>query len=218
MRIGSSYADNASDYFAGERRDIVDRLSADTTRAILEIGCGAGATGAVARQMGKCGRYVGVELLSEPAEIARCRLSTVHVADIEQFEIPDPPKSYDVLIASEVLEHLIDPWRVLSQLKRVLKPGALVFASSPNIAHHTTISMLLGGEWRLEQSGRMDRTHLRWFTPRSYGEMFRQCGFEVLSIEPVTALRPKARMFNFLTGGRFEHLFISQILITARAP
>jgi 2-polyprenyl-3-methyl-5-hydroxy-6-metoxy-1,4-benzoquinol methylase len=212
------YADKLEQYFIGERRDIVDRLPEDRVCSVLEIGCGDGSTGALARKMGKCDRYVGVELMSGPAEVARTRLDTVYIADIEQFELPDPPASYDVLIASEVLEHLVDPWRVLSRLRTALKPGALVFASSPNIAHHSTIHMLLRGDWKLEDSGRMDRTHLRWFTPRTYEEMFQKCGYEVVSIESVAAPRLKPRLFNFVTGKRFDYLFMSQIFITARAP
>ena len=123
-----------------------------------------------------------------------------------------------MLIASEVLEHLVDPWRVLSRLRVALKPGALVFASSPNIAHHSTFHMLLRGDRKLEDSGRMDRTHLRWFTPKTYEEMFQKCGYEVVSIESVAAPRLKPRLFNFVTGNRFDYLFMSQIFITARAP
>jgi hypothetical protein len=62
----------------------------------------------------------------------------------------------------------------------------------------------------------MDRTHLRWFTPDSYREMFETAGLEVLSVEPLTPLRWKARAFDGLTGGRFRHLFIAQIMIKGR--
>ena len=218
MALGSAYGLKPGQYFAGERRDIVERLPSDSACTILEIGCGNGATGALARQMGKCGRYVGVELLPKAAEIARERLDTVYLADIEQFELPDPPGTYDALIASEVLEHLVDPWRVLSRLRPVLKSGALVFASSPNVAHHSTILMLLRGDWKLEDMGRMDRTHLRWFTPMSYVEMFRSCGYDVLAVDPVAPPGLKPRLFNLFTGAKLKHLFISQMLVEARAP
>jgi hypothetical protein len=68
-----------------------------------------------------------------------------------------------VLIAGEVLEHLVDPWVALKRLRRFLRPDALAMASSPNVPHHSTIRMLLKGERTLANSGRMDRTHLRWY-------------------------------------------------------
>src|SRR5690606_3738400 len=122
----------------GERRDIIDRLPRDPSRRILEIGCGDGATGAYARAQGKCGEYVGVALFPAAAELARKAIDEVHVGDIENFDPPWPDQHFDVLIASEVFEHLVDPWKVLRRLRRLLPPGGLVFASSPNIAHIST--------------------------------------------------------------------------------
>ena len=176
MTDENSYADKDARYFTGERRDLIDRLSIDPSRAILEIGCGIGATGGYAKRTGKSGRYVGIELFPPAAKLASTVLDEVHVANIETFDPPYAESTFDVLIASEVLEHLIDPWTVLRKLQPMIKPGGSVFASSPNIAHKSTLKMLLAGRWDLEPRGRMDRTHLRWFTPRTYAAMFTEFG------------------------------------------
>lgn len=210
------YVAKARSYFHGERRDFIDELDRSSTRQILEIGCGDGATGAYAKREGKCGKYIGIELFPEVARIAAQFLDKVYVANIEAFEVPEECGYSDVLIASEVLEHLIDPLAVLRMLYKKLAPGALVFASSPNIAHYSTLRMLIAGRWELTDSGRMDRTHMRWFTPKSYASLFEDSGFEVLSIRPLIPFRPKAQIFNFLTGNRYNHLFISQIVVRAR--
>lgn len=135
---------------------------------------------------------------------------------MEAMELAFPPRHFDVLIASEVLEHLVDPWAMLRKLREFLKPDATVYASSPNIAHRSTLKMLLDGRWDTTDDGRMDRTHLRWFTPRTYRELFEQSGFEVLSLEPLREPGRAARLFNAVTGGRMAHLFISQMVVTAR--
>jgi 2-polyprenyl-3-methyl-5-hydroxy-6-metoxy-1,4-benzoquinol methylase len=214
--LSPSYDGKDPRYFAGVRKDLIDRLDADSSRAILEIGCGDGSTGAYAKRLGRCGLYVGVELFPEAAGIAATAIDRVYNANIESFDIPEPPGSFDVLIAGEVLEHLVDPWAVLKRLRTYLRPGGLAMASSPNVAHHSTIRMLLKGEWTLAESGRMDRTHLRWFTPRSYADMFRTCGFEVVSTESLSEFGPRAKLVNRLTAGRFEHLFVGQIVVVAR--
>lgn len=214
--LSPSYEGKDQRYFSGVRKDLIDRLGVDANRAILEIGCGDGSTGAYAKQQGKCGLYVGVELFPDAANVAKAVIDRVYNANIESFDIPEPPSSFDVLIAGEVLEHLVDPWVALKRLRRFLRPGALAMASSPNVAHHSTIRMLLKGEWTLANSGRMDRTHLRWFTPKSYAEMFRACGFEVVSTEPLSELGPRAKLANRLTAGRLEHLFIGQIVVVAK--
>jgi SAM-dependent methyltransferase len=217
MTCHADYSSKGDGYFTGERRDLIDRLDPDPDRAILEIGCGDGATGAYAKRTGKCGRYVGIELFPRAAESAAGVLDEVHVGDIERIPLPFAAGAFDVLIASEVLEHLVDPWAVLRRLQAVLRSGAVVFASSPNIAHRSTFKMLLAGRWDLDPDGRMDRTHLRWFTPITYAEMFRSCGYDVRKVEALVRPGPRARLFNVLTANRFAHLFMSQIVIEARA-
>jgi 2-polyprenyl-3-methyl-5-hydroxy-6-metoxy-1,4-benzoquinol methylase len=214
--LSGSYEAKDQRYFSGVRKDLIDRLGVDANRSILEIGCGDGSTGAYAKAQGKCGLYVGVELVPAAASMAKAAIDRVYNANIENFDIPEPSNSFDVLIAGEVLEHLVDPWVALKRLRWFLRPDALAMASSPNVAHHSTIFMLLRGEWTLADSGRMDRTHLRWFTPKSYAEMFRDCGFEVVSTEPLSNFGPRARLANRLTAGRLEHLFIGQIVVVAK--
>lgn len=214
--LSRSYEVKEQRYFSGVRKDLIDRLDVDGNRAILEIGCGDGSTGAYAKQLGKCGLYVGVELVAAAASTAKAAIDRVYNANIENFDIPETPGSFDVLIAGEVLEHLVDPWAVLKRLRSFLRPGALAMASSPNVAHYSTIRMLLKGEWTLADSGRMDRTHLRWFTPKSYAEMFKACGFEIVSTEPLSEFGPRAKLVNTLTAGRLEHLFIGQIVVVAK--
>src|SRR3546814_5533262 len=86
----------------------------------------------------------------------------------------------------------------------VMRPGATIHASSPNIAHHRIISALLRGQFAYAQSGVMDRTHLRWFTPPSYRSMFEEAGFETLSLHALTPPGGKARLVNRPISGRSE--------------
>jgi 2-polyprenyl-3-methyl-5-hydroxy-6-metoxy-1,4-benzoquinol methylase len=214
--LAPSYDHKEQRYFAGVRSDLIARLPPDRDRAILEIGCGEGSTGAYAKHEGKCGLYVGVELFPYAASVAASLIDRVYTANIESFDLPEPRESFDVLIAGEVLEHLVDPWAVLRRLRSYLRPGGLVMASSPNVSHYSVIGMLLKGDWTLADSGRMDQTHLRWFTPKSYADMFQSCGFEILSIEPLREPGPRAKLITKLSGGRLEHLFISQIVLVGK--
>jgi 2-polyprenyl-3-methyl-5-hydroxy-6-metoxy-1,4-benzoquinol methylase len=210
------YSDKDANYFTGERRDLIDRLMPDPGRAILELGCGDGATGGYAKRTGRCGLYVGLELSAGAAKIAASVIDQVLVGNVEEMRFPFEPASFDVMIASEVLEHLVDPWDVLRRLRVFLKPGATVFASSPNIAYRSTLGMLLAGRWDLDRDGRMDRTHLRWFTPRTYAQLFADTGFEVITLKPLVAPGRLARLATALSGNRLSHLFISQMVVEAR--
>jgi 2-polyprenyl-3-methyl-5-hydroxy-6-metoxy-1,4-benzoquinol methylase len=211
------YAMKEARYFAGARRDLLDLLPSSTAASVLEVGCGQGGTGALAIAAGKCGTYCAVELSSEAGKIAAQRLSDVVIGDVERVQLPWQPASFDVLIMSEVLEHLIDPWSTLRRLRPLLRNGATVLASSPNVSHYRIISMLLRGEWRHEDSGPMDQTHLRWFTPRSYKRAFESSGFAVDAITPVAIHGWKARVVICLSLGCAFHLVTRQLMLQGHA-
>ncbi len=203
-------------YFSGVRADILAELPKDPAARILEIGCGTGATGEAALATGRAGFYRGVEFDPDSAERARSVLTDVVCANVETIDPALIADTYDVLILSEVLEHLIDPWGVMKALIPFVKPGGLVSASSPNISHHKVIRSLLAGRFEYETEGVMDRTHVRWFTPASYRAMFEEAGFQTLSVGPVAPYPGKARLINRLSGGRLAHLFQLQIMYKGR--
>lgn len=203
-------------YFLGKRQGFVNELPTDRTGRLLEIGCGAGNTAAYAKSQAKCGWCCGVELCPEPASEAARNLDQVIVGDIEEVPLDFPSGHFDTLIMSEVLEHLRDPWATLRRLHPLLKPGALVLAGSPNVAHHTVLRMLLRGRWDYATVGIMDQTHLRWFTPDTYVQLFENSGYRVESVGPATPLGIKASWFNKLTLRRFEYLLHTQIQLKAR--
>jgi 2-polyprenyl-3-methyl-5-hydroxy-6-metoxy-1,4-benzoquinol methylase len=213
--LGHEYSTKRADYFTSARRDFVAALPADKDARILELGCGNGATGALALQEGKCGTYVGIEMFEPMAREAEKVLSAVHIGDVQTMSLPYESESFDALICSEVLEHLIDPDAVLSDLARLVKPGGLVMASSPNISHWRIIAGLVRGRFEYSDWGVMDRTHLRWFTPRSFRALFEGAGFEITDIRQHAVLPAWKRMI-YVALGPFRHLAWLQIQIEGR--
>jgi SAM-dependent methyltransferase len=212
----AAYKNKAPAYFSGARLDLVRRLPKDPSASILEVGCGTGATGAVALASGRAQRYVGIELFEIAAADARKVLTEVITGDVERLELNFGPTEFDALIMSEVLEHLIEPQRTLQKLARSLRPGALVLASSPNISHWRVVRELIEGRFNLADQGVFDRTHMRWFTPSTFASMFEDAGLKVESLGPVTPFSQRTEMISRFTKGRYDHLFMTQIQIAAR--
>jgi 2-polyprenyl-3-methyl-5-hydroxy-6-metoxy-1,4-benzoquinol methylase len=211
-----AYKTKPSQYFDGARTDFIDDLPDSSDASILEIGCGSGNTGRLAIARQKCSKYYGVELNASVAVVAEASLYEVLCGDVETLDLPWASEQFDALIMSEVLEHLTDPWALMRKLHRHLKPGALVIAGSPNVAHYKVILMLLRGDWQLAERGVMDRTHLRWFTPRTYARLFEETGYEVLSTTCLGQDGLKARIASKLLLGRCDWLWARQIKVKAR--
>jgi 2-polyprenyl-3-methyl-5-hydroxy-6-metoxy-1,4-benzoquinol methylase len=211
--FSSFYATKPKSYFAGARADFIARLPRAPNASILEIGCGSGETGALALSEGRCGRYIGVELFESAAAEARKVLSHVITGNVETLAFDWQPAEFDAIILSEVLEHLVEPGRVLKDLARFVRPGGIVLASSPNISHWRVIRELVNGRFNLADRGVFDRTHMRWFTPDTFAAMFEEAGFDIREVGPVTPFSSRTEMISKLTGGRYDHLFMAQIAV-----
>ncbi|MDV7402368.1 class I SAM-dependent methyltransferase, partial [Arthrospira platensis SPKY1] len=87
---------------------------------------------------------------------------------------------FDVVYCNDVLEHLVDPYAVLKTIYKKLRKNGQVISSIPNVRYHNTfIKTVLGKDWKYEDHGVMDFTHMRFFTQKSIRRMYEDAGFEV---------------------------------------
>ena len=100
---------------------------------ILEVGCGEGHVLEEISSKIKTKNLFGLDPLENWLEKAKAKLGT-KARLIKGFaeDLPFDNNSMDIVICSEVLEHVIDPQIVLNQLKRVIKPDGLIIVSIPN--------------------------------------------------------------------------------------
>jgi len=161
---------------------------------VVEGGCGAGALGEAYRRINPSCRYVGIELNREAAERAASRLSAVRTGDAETLDLGED--NIDCLVYGDVLEHMADPWATLARHAARLRDGGQVVACIPNIQHLSVIVDLLRGRWRYRDEGLLDRTHLRFFTLESIGELFAKAGLTVFDVRP-RLLKEPAELAGF---------------------
>ena len=102
---------------------------------VLEVGCGTAALAAVAASRG-ARVTANCDVSLRWLVLARKRL-TEEGFDVELVccaaeEAPFEPNSFDVVLASDVIEHVADPAAFLAGRRRVLRPGGLLFLATPN--------------------------------------------------------------------------------------
>lgn len=150
-----------------------------TGKRVVDFGC---YTGVVARALAERGCTVtGIELDPVAAEKAREVCERVVVGDLDRMDLAEALEgsAYDVGLFGDIIEHLKDPVRVLSQFRAHLAPGGFIVVSVPNVAHATVRLSLLKGEFNYENTGILDDTHLRYFTRKSIGDFIEACGYVV---------------------------------------
>jgi glycosyltransferase involved in cell wall biosynthesis/SAM-dependent methyltransferase len=175
---------NPPGYYERVNPDLLQRIPV-TARAVLEVGCGAGALGAAFKAINPSCVYVGLEQEDAAAAMAAGRLDHVLRADAEDpaLELPALPP-LDALVYGDVLEHLREPWAVLARHVPLLSDDGLLIACIPNVQHWSVLEHLLHGRWPLAEEGIFDRTHLRWFTRAGIAELMAGCGLHLLGLHP----------------------------------
>ena len=165
------YETKESDYYQGARPEMVD-LVPKTAETILDIGCGEGHFAAgLKKELGA--EVSGIELDEKSAALAVEKLDKVYSGDVNEIIKGLPESYYDCITCNDVLEHLVDPYSILKQLKSKLAPEGLIVSSIPNVLYFRVLANLLfKGDWKYENEGVLDRTHLRFFTRKSIIRMF----------------------------------------------
>ena len=217
MNESKLYQLKSNDYFDNVRSEVLPLLPRKINR-LLEIGCGSGNTLKYIKDNYQYDWACGVELAHEAAEIARSKVDLVIEGDIENMDLQIDPATLDVILCLDVLEHLIDPWGVISKLSTLLKPDGIMIASIPNIRYcHVVITLILLGKWEYTDKGILDKTHLRFFTRNTAIKLLESSS---LTVDIVKDIHPKKstkiRIANLITFSMFKDFFVYQYLIRAK--
>jgi SAM-dependent methyltransferase len=149
---------------------------------VVEVGCSSGALAKAYLERTPGCEYIGIELDPDYAHVARSSCTKVLVGDIEKMEDEVFKTLFpaDCWVFADVLEHLYDPWAVLRRLRTCLAAGASVVACIPNAQHWSFQARLNSGMFTYEDDGLFDRTHIRWFTKTTIGDLFKSSGFRII--------------------------------------
>ena len=205
------YEQKDQNYFTAARYEVLD-LAPEFSKSVLEIGCGTGETLSLLKSKGRCLNTVGVELFQTAAEQARKVLDYTYNIDIQKDNVDG---NYELIVAMDVLEHLVDPWSVLKRLvKENLVNGGVLIASIPNVRHYSVVANLLKGNFNYAPSGILDKTHLRFFTKKSMYALYQSAGLEVVECIPTRFSKfSRSNILNVMTLGLFSDFFAIQYVV-----
>lgn len=190
LRLLSNEADMA---FKRRVRLMFQLLAIQPTDRVLDAGCGRGFFMKYVTELAPC-HLVGVDLELDHLKIAldqnRARGASVARSYIDPLPFPD--SLFDKIIFSEVLEHLPDDWGGLLELKRVLKPGGLMFLTVPNHNYpfwwdpiNKTLEATLKKHIQNGTFAGIWANHQRLYYPHEIKTLVTRAGFEILAFYPV---------------------------------
>lgn len=196
-----SLYDKERKYYALERPEMLPFFPA-SGKTMLDIGCGEGLFGKTL--IDSRGTEVwGIDFDQESIDVAANILSKVFCGDVHQLLDDIPDNYFDAIYFNDVLEHLVDPYTLLEQVRPKLTANGVVIASIPNLRYFRVLAQILfKKDFRYEKKGVMDETHMRFFTQKSIDRMFVEAGYQVQRIQPMNRSRSfKPKVVQLCTLG-----------------
>ena len=163
----------------------LDKYSLNTNGIMLDVGCGEGRHIFGIMQQNPLMQCIGLDMDKKSlkkAEEGYAYFKTLSQAGADfligsAYSIPLPNNSVDIVICSEVLEHLHEYNDAINEIHRVLKPGGKFYASVP-ASWPEKICWALSKDYQNQPGG-----HLRIFNQKSLIEEIKISGFNFLSSE-----------------------------------
>lgn len=203
-----------------------------TVNRLLDVGCGTGRN--LQAIQAKCpqAELYGIDIGSGVEELLKPLGFQGKQCDASE-RIPYDDNFFDVVVCGEVIEHVVATDSLLAEIRRVLKPGALMILTTPNLAYlvnrvmlfaglqpfftETSMRSVMGRRLKLLGQGNPVQGHLRLFTLPALLDIARSEGFTIERIEGY-------RWLNSGISGAIDAVLSRRpalaagFVLTARAP
>ncbi len=209
--LEENYQVKPSNYYDGVRKDIL-YLVPKFSKRVLEIGCGNADTLAYLRVNGYCEWTCGVDLFPEAIESAQGKVDELYQCSIEEMHLPVAASSIDMILCLDVLEHLVNPDKVIAYLHTLLNRDGVIIASVPNVRHLSVVlPLVFQNKWNYKSGGVLDNTHLRFFVKDSAVQMMTSSGLKLIDVG--FNLGGVGKKINLFTFGLIKSFCTLQYLI-----
>jgi SAM-dependent methyltransferase len=140
---------------------------------ILDVGCGRGRFAGI---LGSEARYVGLDYCPSAIELARRAYPAVEFHESDATQLPFEDASFELACSWGSLEHIGDIPKALREIRRILRPGGILYLEAPNLfflGHFLRYSVMRKSPW----SGQVIE-HLAGYD--GWRELLESLGFSLL--------------------------------------
>ncbi len=165
---------------------------------VLDVGCGVGGFGKWLRENKHCTVY-GLDGHPEAVAAAKDNLDGIEQVDLDDLAAVKRyvgKRTFDRITFIDVLEHCLHPVELLEIFQQSLNKGGQIIISVPNVAHHSVRLGLLRGDFTYQDSGILDKTHVKLYTRATSLQLAEEAGLKVVHVEHTS---PAEGFWNFVS-------------------
>ena len=188
-------------YLAPSVLEIIEKLD---VKRIMDLGAGNGALCSTLAAAGY--EVVGVENDKQGVEIARSVYSDI---PFYNYGVQDNPaellaheRPFDVVVSTEVVEHLFSPHLLPIYARQVLKEGGYLIVTTPYHGYLKNLALSIFGHWDNHFSSLWHGGHIKFWSRTTLTQLLHENGFQVVAFSGV---------------GRCHYLWKSMVIVAQRA-
>jgi SAM-dependent methyltransferase len=171
--------------------DTIQKLVKGQKVTILD--CGAG-EGALASRLTDLGHSVtAIDIDEEAFRCPQAEFKKINFDDPSDFEnfVKSNENKFDVVVSTEVIEHIEDQWGYVRQLRKMLKPGGHMVITTPNTASYMSrFDFLRKGQFQSFNDHGLTYGHISPITPWELNLILSRCDLNNVTVKPAGTLPP----------------------------
>jgi 2-polyprenyl-3-methyl-5-hydroxy-6-metoxy-1,4-benzoquinol methylase len=182
-------------------RHIISVCAELRARRIVDIGCG---DGSLCRELATRGyEVIGCEPSAESLRLAQRAAPELvfHALGVDDDTSAVGAESFDVAIATEVIEHLVRPVSLPSFAKQLLRSGGHLIISTPYHGYLKNLVLALTNKWDAHLNPFWDGGHIKFWSRKTLSQLLNENGFRVV---------------RFIGAGRLPFVWKSMILVAQK--
>lgn len=195
-----------------ELEELIRKKSTSLVK-VLDIGVGDGIYEAILDEniRDRC-QFYGIDVSPTQLQRAKKYLKEAKVVDLNTQKLPYKNNFFDIIIASEILEHLFTPEKVLYDAQRVLKKGGYLLVTIPNASSlQLRLAIFLAGYSPLLNYP-TNKEHIRFFTTSDIKKMINK-NLEIIKVQGLGSfLFEKWNFFAKVPMPRLIEIFGNKLL------
>jgi len=155
---------------------IIKLLPRGRVLSILDAGCGNGFVAGKLAELGH--KVVGIDLAEDGIAIARNTYPNIRFEVCSVYnDLKSLVDNVDLVVSSEVIEHLFYPKIFLSNLHDVIRPGGHIILTTPYHGYLKNLLISLLGMWDKHHTVDWEGGHIKFFSEKSISKLLQSSGF-----------------------------------------